>query len=415
MELRNLPEQVAKNQEDIKQLKSGIRPKYTIDFSDLSTVITEENVGEYAIVTKDGVNKLYLIAKKANNEVIAKDLGQYPAVVKGEKGDTGSNGADGEVGSTIFGVSINPPTGARIGDFYIQKKIVDGATDYILNKLDINGIWRPQFSMRGPQGLPGVSENVIVPNPVGDPVDSADSLDINGIKYTLKDYRLSYATWDILDDILERVDVNSEADALILNTEGGVRIPRGGLQVQSGGIQVGIGNTSLKETSVTNLTFSTYIKASGSIARFNISSLSKIQDLDNNPLIVPNEEGTPTETLNQIKLGGTLYSIPSGGGSDIYEHRFQYASGHTFIFFNLYNNSQSNLGLEGIKTSLGLQGVICNGTFAKSGEQKHVVYIQASSSTGIWSVYYIDNEAGISSASVGVSQANLNETVIKIS
>lgn len=185
MELRNLPEQVAKNQEDIKQLKSGIRPKYAIDFSDLSTIITEENVGEYAIVNQDGVNKLYIIARRANDELIAKDLGQYPAVVKGEKGDTGSNGADGEVGSTIFGASVNPPTGARIGDFYIQKKIVDGAIDYILNKLDINGIWIPQFSMRGPQGLPGVSENVIIPNPEGESSGDLNSIDINGVIYTI--------------------------------------------------------------------------------------------------------------------------------------------------------------------------------------------------------------------------------------
>lgn len=217
MELRNLPEQVAKNQEDIKQLKSGIRPKYAIDFSDLSTIITEENVGEYAIVNQDGVNKLYIIARRANDELIAKDLGQYPAVVKGEKGDTGSNGADGEVGSTIFGASVNPPTGARIGDFYIQKKIVDGAIDYILNKLDINGIWIPQFSMRGPQGLPGVSENVIIPNPEGLPTDVLKTIDVNGSVFEI----VGKAEIDV-DDISELiegsdtvvVDLNESEDKL---------------------------------------------------------------------------------------------------------------------------------------------------------------------------------------------------------
>lgn len=185
MELLNIQQQVQKNKEDIKQLKNGIKIEYFCSgLAQLNLITTEENVGKYALVSILSAKRLYLITRTIGGTVANVDLGLFPAVVQGEKGDKGDDGANGERGSNILGVSLYPPSDARDGDYYIQKKVVDGSTDYILNK-KTNGNWYPQFSMRGNQGLPGVSDQTVVPNPIDESTDALRKINIDGIVYDI--------------------------------------------------------------------------------------------------------------------------------------------------------------------------------------------------------------------------------------
>ena len=94
-EFLNLEEQVAKNQADIEQLKSGVKIDYWLqELTDLSEFITEDNVGKYFYIAEG--DKLYTISHRKNGGLIAFNLGDFPA--KGPKGDTGDTGATGATG-----------------------------------------------------------------------------------------------------------------------------------------------------------------------------------------------------------------------------------------------------------------------------------------------------------------------------
>ena len=94
-EFLNLEEQVAKNQADIEQLKSGVKIDYWLqELTDLEEFMSEENVGKYFYIS-DG-DKLYTISHRKNGGLVAFNLGDFPA--KGPKGDTGDTGATGATG-----------------------------------------------------------------------------------------------------------------------------------------------------------------------------------------------------------------------------------------------------------------------------------------------------------------------------
>lgn len=175
-EFRNLQEQVGKNKEDIATLKSGIKISYTVmDLTELNPLITEENVGKYVYLKTPKL--LYLITRRANEGLIATNLGEYPAVAKGEKGDDGENGEQGERGTGIYGVGTSLPSADayKEGDFYllangnIYKKIIDK--------------WIHQCSIQGPQGIQGPEGTDVVANPAQEPTDFLSNIKIDGISY----------------------------------------------------------------------------------------------------------------------------------------------------------------------------------------------------------------------------------------
>lgn len=98
-EFRNLEEQVGKNQEDIKQLQSGIKiDRWLSQLSDLADYMSQENVGKYYLVYIENhlQDELYTITLRKNGGLVAVNLGKYPA--KGDQGPVGPTGANGATG-----------------------------------------------------------------------------------------------------------------------------------------------------------------------------------------------------------------------------------------------------------------------------------------------------------------------------
>ena len=100
-EFRNLEEQVQKNLEDIQTLKTGIKIEKSITLAQLPTYTVESRLGQYFLVTDDGEKHLYLITLNDSDEVIAEDLGEYPA--RGPQGIQGVKGDKGDPGESIRG------------------------------------------------------------------------------------------------------------------------------------------------------------------------------------------------------------------------------------------------------------------------------------------------------------------------
>lgn len=119
-EFRNLEEQVQKNLEDIQTLnqtfKTGIKIEKSITLEQVPSYTDESHLGQYFLVTdvsslsflgsyilvnSDYAKYLYLITLNDSNEVIAENLGEFPA--RGPKGIQGEQGEKGDPGESIRG------------------------------------------------------------------------------------------------------------------------------------------------------------------------------------------------------------------------------------------------------------------------------------------------------------------------
>lgn len=100
-EFRNLEEQVRKNQSDIQELKAGVKVEKWLLWEQLAGYVNDNNVGKYYVVNHDSVEHLYLITRRANEGLVAVDLGRYPAL--GPQGPTGAKGDKGDKGDSIIG------------------------------------------------------------------------------------------------------------------------------------------------------------------------------------------------------------------------------------------------------------------------------------------------------------------------
>lgn len=139
-EFRNLQEQVGKNKEDIESLKQA-------------------------------------------------GMGHDP--VPGPQGETGPQGPQGPQGrNPKLVVGYGPlPT----GDDWLENDIyiIRGNTyptlkEGDLYKLDAFGVWKLQFNLIGPQGLPGIPLQNVVINGVGDvPTESVRTIKVDGIVYSI--------------------------------------------------------------------------------------------------------------------------------------------------------------------------------------------------------------------------------------
>lgn len=178
-EFRNLQEQVEKNKEDISQLKTGIKiEKVLMSISELSQFLTEENVGKYYYIAD--IKKLYVISKRANDGLIAENLGDYPAGTEGPQGEVGPEGPQGPTGNSVYGVStqLPDPAGYKTGDFYL---LANGN----LYKKSLELQWVLQCSIRGPQGPVGTPGAEVYANPVSEATESLLKIKIDGVTYRI--------------------------------------------------------------------------------------------------------------------------------------------------------------------------------------------------------------------------------------
>lgn len=180
MKIRNIEEQVLKNAEDIKRLQSGIVIDYWCSgLAELGTLLTTRNIGKYAVVDIDLTKHLYLITRATNEDLVAVDMGIYPAVVKGATGETGEQGLRGADGTGIYGctAALPSPDAYKEGDFYL---LYNGD---VYKK--INSHWIRQTNIKGPQGPVGLNGTVVIPNPVDEATDTLNKASIDGTIFAI--------------------------------------------------------------------------------------------------------------------------------------------------------------------------------------------------------------------------------------
>lgn len=187
-------------------VQSGIKPEKWLTLEQLTAYITDENVGKYYLVSRDGVDHLYYITRRDNGGLIADDLGQFPAKgaqgVPGEKGDapsvsisnnntwiidgvdTGkpSRGKQGEKGNTgmqgVPGVGVSAMLSIDSTD-YTPTVTDDGEYQDVESSADI------RYSGDGEEHSTQVDFNIKVPKP-----DLSGTVEKNSATFADRDYKL---------------------------------------------------------------------------------------------------------------------------------------------------------------------------------------------------------------------------------
>lgn len=76
----------------MKQAQTGIVISYVVyNLADITALTKEENYGKYILLENDGAQTLYVISRRANGELIADNLGQFPAGTVGPRGPKGDS------------------------------------------------------------------------------------------------------------------------------------------------------------------------------------------------------------------------------------------------------------------------------------------------------------------------------------
>lgn len=104
---------------------------------------------------------------------------------QGPQGSTGERGPKGEEGVGIKGFGSELPPSARLGEWFILQANDDKGINFFLCQY-INYRWVRQFSIRGPQGIPGPQGGSdIVVNPVDEATGIITKIKIDGVVYTI--------------------------------------------------------------------------------------------------------------------------------------------------------------------------------------------------------------------------------------
>lgn len=164
--LRNLEEQVLRNQSDIEDFKAGKQTIEEFGIRVLGIVPTPadlpsqgDNYGDAYLVGSEMPYNIYIWSRFYNGDPPSRwiNIGVFPA--------PGPAGARGEIGSTITtGQGTNIPNPTRVGDFYI-----DTLTGIMYESIQSTSgpIWDAGFSIRGPMGPVGPQGKQGIQGPQG--------------------------------------------------------------------------------------------------------------------------------------------------------------------------------------------------------------------------------------------------------
>lgn len=213
-EFRNLQEQVEKNKEDIESLRSGgIKISAWLTENQLAEYITEEHVGNYVIVSRSGVDHLYVITKRLNGGLIADDLGEYPKAIEGPQGEKGEQGDKGEPGREILSFGSQLPRAENFENGQLAL-LTAGIHKGRLSKV-VDGQWVTQCSLIGPQGPIGENGTEVVGNPDNAANDTLTKIKIAGVTYKVN--AMSDTDKEFLDSLREYIEIDESGNVTFGN------------------------------------------------------------------------------------------------------------------------------------------------------------------------------------------------------
>lgn len=213
-EFRNLQEQVEKNKEDIESLRSGgIKISAWLTENQLAEYITEEHVGNYVIVSRSGVDHLYVITKRLNGGLIADDLGEYPKAIEGPQGEKGEQGDKGEPGREILSFGSQLPRAENFENGQLAL-LTAGIHKGRLSKV-VDGQWVTQCSLIGPQGPIGENGTEVVGNPDNAANDTLTKIKIAGVTYKVS--AMSDTDKEFLDRLREYIEIDESGNVTFGN------------------------------------------------------------------------------------------------------------------------------------------------------------------------------------------------------
>lgn len=130
---------------------------------------------------------LYLTEKvKEIMQSLGRALPSPIAGPQGPAGPRGETGPQGEEGYGIKGFGTQLPASGRNGDWWLVQQQDEGGTNIYAYKR-VNYHWVRQFSLRGPQGVPGTQGgSEVIANPENEAVDRLSTIEIDGVTYFIE-------------------------------------------------------------------------------------------------------------------------------------------------------------------------------------------------------------------------------------